>query len=71
MSLGTGAKARFSAISEINTRTHESLIPREMKWPSFNGSEFYGMNTFDIHQMKENYPRMLLKAPLHDETGKN
>lgn len=58
MSLGTGAKARFDAISEINTRSPRKFDPpRDEEGKRLPVSEFYGMNTFGLNQMKEKLPK--------------
>lgn len=58
MSLGTGAKARFAAIREINNRTIRKIDPpRDEDGKRLPVSGFFGVNTFDISQMKEKLPR--------------
>lgn len=58
MSLGTGAKARFEAIQEINSRTPRKFDPpRDENGKRLPVSEFYGANTFGINQMKEKLPK--------------
>ena len=71
-SIGTGAKARFSAISEVNTRTPRKFDPpRDEKGRRLPVSEFFGVNTFDIHKMKEKLPKeVYTKLVSTIETGK-
>jgi glutamine synthetase len=58
MTLGTGAKARFEAVRELTTRTPRKFDPpRDEKGKRLKVSEFYGMNTFDLRQMKEKLPK--------------
>lgn len=58
MSLGTGAKARFEAIKDI-----QNHLPRRIDPPrSDDGrrlpvSEYFGMNTFGIRQMRDKLPK--------------
>ena len=72
MSMGTGAKARFDAIREVNTRTPRKFDPpRDEQGKRLRVSEFYGVNTFDIHMMREKLPKEVfakLLATIH--TGK-
>ena len=72
MTLGTGAKARFSAISEINSRTPRKFDPpRDDKGKRLRISEFFGMNTFDMKQMREKLPKDTFKKLQSTiETGK-
>lgn len=58
MSLGTGAKSRFEALREINTRTPRKFDPpRDEEGKRLPVSEFYGVNTLDVHQLKEKLPK--------------
>ncbi len=58
MSMGTGAKARFEALSEVNNRTPRKFDPpRDEQGKRMRVSDFYGINTFDIHRMKEKLPK--------------
>ncbi len=58
MPIGNGAKARFDSIREITTRTPRKFDPpRDDSGRRLRISEFYGTNTFDIHQMKEKLPK--------------
>lgn len=58
MSMGTGAKSRFDAIKEVNARTPRKFDPpRDEQGKRLKISEFYGVNTFDIHKMKEKLPK--------------
>jgi len=58
MSMGTGAKARFESIREVNARTPRKFDPpRDEHGKRLKVSEFYGVNTFDIHKMKEKLPK--------------
>ena len=72
MSMGTGAKARFDAIREVNTRTPRKFDPpRDDHGKRLRISDFYGMNTFDILKMKEKLPKdAYLKLMSTIETGK-
>jgi glutamine synthetase len=72
MSMGTGAKARFEVIRDVNTRTPRKFDPpRDEQGKRLRVSEFYGINTFDIHKMKEKLPKEVF-TKLHStiETGK-
>ena len=58
MSMGTGAKARFDAIREVNSRTPRKFDPpRDDSGKRQRVSEFYGANTFDLFKMKEKLPK--------------
>jgi glutamine synthetase len=58
MSMGTGAKARFEAIREVNSRTPRKFDPpRDDNGRRLKVSEFYGMNTFGVQQMREKLPK--------------
>jgi glutamine synthetase len=58
MSLGTSAKARFDSIREIHTRNARKIDPpRDEDGKRLPVSEYFGVNTFDILQMKEKLPR--------------
>ncbi len=53
-----GAKARFDSIREITIRTPRKFDPpKDDSGRCLRISEFYGVNTFDIHQMKEKLPK--------------
>ncbi len=72
MSTGSGANARFEAIRAINSHTPRKFDPpRDENGRRLRISEFFGMNTFDLHQMREKLPKEAfskLKATI--ETGK-
>ena len=70
--MGTGAKARFDAIREVNTRTPRKFDPpRDEQGKRLRVSEFYGINTFDLHKMKEKLPKdVYTKLVSTIETGK-
>ncbi|MBC7690369.1 MAG: glutamine synthetase III [Methylotenera sp.] len=58
MSYGTGATSRFEAIREIISRTPRKFDPpRDENGKRLRISDFYGMNTFDLHQMKDKLPK--------------
>jgi glutamine synthetase len=58
MSLGTGAKARFESLREIQSRTSRKIDPpRDEDGKRLPVSEFFGVNTFDISLMKEKLPK--------------
>jgi glutamine synthetase len=58
MSMGTGAKARFDAIREVNSRTPRKFDPpRDDHGKRMRVSDFYGVNTFDLPKMKEKLPK--------------
>jgi glutamine synthetase len=58
MSMGTGAKARFDAIREVNSRTPRKFDPpRDEQGRRLRISDFYGVNTFDLPKMKEKLPK--------------
>jgi glutamine synthetase len=58
MSLGTGAKARFDALREIDGRAPRKFDPpRDEDGRRLPVSEFFGMNTFGMEQMKEKLPK--------------
>src|SRR3984957_290703 len=58
MSMGTGAKARFEAIREVNARTPRKFDPpRDDQGRRLRVSDFYGVNTFDLPKMKEKLPK--------------
>jgi glutamine synthetase len=58
MSMGTGAKARFEAIREVNSRTPRKFDPpRDDAGKRLRISDFYGSNTFDLPKMKEKLPK--------------
>lgn len=72
MSMGTGAKARFEAIRDVNTRTPRKFDPpRDESGKRLRVSEFYGVNVFDIQKMKEKLPKDIFTKLLSTiETGK-
>lgn len=72
MTIGIGAKARFDAIREVNTRTPRKFDPpRDDQGRRLKISEFYGVNTFDIHKMKEKLPKDIFNKLISTiETGK-
>jgi glutamine synthetase len=58
MSMGTGAKSRFEAIREVTARTPRKFDPpRDEQGKRLKVSEYFGVNTFDIHKMKEKLPK--------------
>ncbi len=58
MTLGTGARARFDAIRDILSRTPRKFDPpRDENGKRLKISEFFGMNTFTMAQMKERLPK--------------
>ncbi len=72
MSMGTGAQARFDAIREVNTRTPRKFDPpRDAQGRRMRISDYYGINTFDLHKMREKLPKdVYLKLVSTIETGK-
>jgi len=72
MSMGTGAKARFNAINEVNSRTPRKFDPpRDEQGRRLKVSDFYGVNTFDIHKMKDKLPKeVYLKLVSTIQNGK-
>src|SRR3954452_22696285 len=69
---GIGAHARFSAINDLQSRTTRKFDPpRDEHGKRLRVSEFYGVNTFDIHKMKEKLPKdIYVKLVSTIETGK-
>src|SRR5690242_5681367 len=72
MTMGISAKARFDAVKDVNHR-----IPRRFEPPKDDQgkplriSEFFGVNTFDVHKMKEKLPKdAYTKLVSTIETGK-
>ena len=60
MSIGISARARFDAIRDLNTRTPRKFDPpRDESGKRLRVSEFFGVNTFDVHKMKEKLPKHL------------
>lgn len=58
MSTGIGAKARFDAVRDVGSRTPRKFDPpRDDHGKRLKVSEFFGVNTFDIHRMKEKLPK--------------
>jgi len=56
--MGSGANARFEAIREISKRAPRKFDPpRDEQGKLLRVSEFYGVNTFDLHKMKEQLPK--------------
>ncbi len=72
MSMGTGAKARFNAIRDLSTRVPRKFDPpRDENGKRQRVSEFYGVNTFDIHKMREKLPKdIYTKLVSTIDTGK-
>ncbi len=72
MSIGTGAKSRFDAIREVHSHTPRKFDPpRDEQGKRLRVSDFYGVNTFDIHKMKEKLPKdVYTKLVSTIETGK-
>ena len=57
-SLGLGARARLEAIREVNTRTPKRFDPpTDENGERMRISEFFGMNTFNMRQMREKLPK--------------
>ncbi|MEK6705096.1 MAG: glutamine synthetase III [Bdellovibrionota bacterium] len=69
---GIGAKARFDAIKEINSRTPRRFdTPRDEQGRKLRVSDYYGSNTFDIQKMKEKLPKeVFTKLVSTIDTGK-
>ncbi len=58
MSMGTGARARFEAIRDVTSRTPRKIeLPADENGRPLKISEYFGTNTFDIHQMREKLPK--------------
>ena len=58
MSMGTGAKARFDAIREVNSRTPRKFDPpRDESGKTTASFGFLRINTFDLPKMKEKLPK--------------
>ena len=58
MSMGAAAKARFEAIRELNARTPRKFNqPRGEDDRPLKVSEYFGMNTFDVRQMRDKLPK--------------
>ena len=58
MTIGIGANARFEAIREVTKRIPRKFDPpRDEEGRGLRVSEFYGVNTFDLHKMKEQLPK--------------
>ena len=58
MIIPTGAKSRFDAIRDINSRTPRRFDPpRDEQGRRLRISEFFGMNTFDLYQMRDKLPK--------------
>lgn len=72
MALGTGARTRFEALKELNHRVPRKFDPpRNEQGKVLKVSEYFGMNTFDIHKMKEKLPKeTYIKLVSTIETGK-
>jgi len=72
MSMGVGAQARFTAIREVTAHTPRKFDPpRDEQGKRLRVSEFYGVNTFDIHKMKEKLPKEVYNKLLSTiEAGK-
>ncbi len=66
------AQARFRALQEIPTRTPKKFDPpRDEQGRRLRVSEFFGMNTFDLRQMREKLPKdVYQKLSETIETGK-
>lgn len=67
-----GANARFLAIQDVNTRTPRKFDPpRDDNGRRLKISEFYGMNTFNLRQMREKLPKeTYVKLVATIQTGK-
>jgi len=58
MSMGTGANARFNSVKDISNRSPRKFDPpRDENGKRLKISEFYGMNTFGVAQMREKLPK--------------
>ena len=58
MSSSNGVHARFEAIREISARVPRKFDPpRDENGRRLRISEFFGMNTFDLAQMREKLPK--------------
>ena len=58
MSLGTGAKARFDALREVNSRVPRKIDPpRNEDGKRIPVSEFFGMNTLGLRQLRDKLPK--------------
>jgi glutamine synthetase len=56
--MSSGANARFEAIREVSKRTPRKFDPpRDGQGKLLRVSEFYGVNTFDLHKMKDQLPK--------------
>ncbi len=56
--MSIGAKARFEAVREVNSRTPRKFDPpRDDSGKRRSVSEFFGQNTFDVHKMREKLPK--------------
>ncbi len=71
-SSGQGATARREVIRDLLSRTPRKFDPpRDENGRRLKISEFYGMNTFDLLQMREKLPKdVFSKLQLTIETGK-
>ncbi|MBI2712775.1 MAG: glutamine synthetase III, partial [Bdellovibrio sp.] len=72
MNAGIGVKARFDAIRDIGGRSPRKFDPpRDESGKRLRISDFYGINTFDVHKMKEKLPKEVHAKLLSTiETGK-
>lgn len=72
MSHGAGTQARFAAVHETTTRTPRKFDPpRDEKGKRLKISEFFGMNTFDLRQMREKLAKDIYTRLVSTiETGK-
>ena len=72
MSSGIGTKARFDAIRDIAGRNPRKFDPpRDESGKRLRISDFFGVNTFDVHKMKEKLPKEVHAKLLSTiETGK-
>lgn len=58
MGMGIGAQARFKVIGDINLRAPRTFDPpKDEHGKRLRVSDFYGVNTFDIHKMNEKLPK--------------
>src|SRR5690349_19943087 len=58
MTMGIGAKARLDAERELGLRTPRKYDPpRDDLGKRLRVSEFFGINTFDMHKLREKLPK--------------
>jgi len=73
MNQSAGAKARFDAIRDLYSRTPRGFDPpKDEQGKRLPISEYFGINTFDLHKMKEKLPKeTYTKLVSTIETGKS